>query len=75
LDGVGELAASKLAEARTVAHKLSGSAGSYGLAEVGNIMLSIEKKLEALMEAFDPRVVSELKRDLEQLVLVGKKGF
>jgi hypothetical protein len=38
-------------------------------------MLSIEKKLEALMEAFDPRVVSELKCDLEQLVLVVKKGF
>jgi hypothetical protein len=33
---------------------------------VGNIMVSIEKKLEALMEAVDPRVINELKSDLEQ---------
>jgi PAS domain S-box-containing protein len=72
-EAVAELASSKLAEARTIAHKLSGSAGSYGLAEIGNIMLSIEKKLEALMEAFDPRVVSELKRDLEHSFLSVEK--
>ncbi|CAN5428981.1 hypothetical protein BH11CYA1_BH11CYA1_31680 [soil metagenome] len=74
-ESLAELAASKLSEARTIAHKLSGSAGSYGLAEVGNIMLSIEKKLEALMEAFDPRVVSELKRDLEHSSLTAEKRY
>jgi len=63
-DGAG--AAADLKEARDNVHQLAGTAGSYGLAEVGNIMVSIEKKLEALMEASDPRVISELKSDLEQ---------
>jgi hypothetical protein len=36
-------------------------------------MLSIEKKLEALMAAFDPLVVSELKRDLEYSFLSADK--
>jgi signal transduction histidine kinase len=59
-------AAADLKTARDNVHQLAGTAGSYGLAEVGNIMVSIEKKLEALMEAVDPRVISELKADLDQ---------
>lgn len=51
---------------RAESHKLSGSCGSYGFDELGNIMLSIEKKCEALKEEFDPRVLKELKADLEQ---------
>ena len=58
--------AADLKEARDNVHQLAGTAGSYGLAEVGNIMVSIEKKLEALMEAVDPRVIGELKSDLDQ---------
>ncbi|MBS1993166.1 MAG: CHASE3 domain-containing protein [Cyanobacteria bacterium SZAS LIN-2] len=58
--------AAELKDARDNVHQLAGTAGSYGLAEVGNIMVSIEKKLEALMEAVDPRVISELKSDLDQ---------
>ncbi|MBU6451772.1 MAG: CHASE3 domain-containing protein [Cyanobacteria bacterium REEB67] len=54
-----------LKAARDNVHQLAGTAGSYGLAEVGNIMASIEKKLEALMEASDQRVVAELKSDLK----------
>jgi signal transduction histidine kinase len=61
-----ETAADDLKAARDNVHQLAGTAGSYGLAEVGNIMVSIEKKLEALMEAIDPRVISSLKSDLEQ---------
>jgi HPt (histidine-containing phosphotransfer) domain-containing protein len=59
-------AQAELKSARDNVHQLAGTAGSYGLAEVGNIMVSIEKKLEALMEAIDPRVITELKSDLEQ---------
>lgn len=61
-----EEGAEQLAEARAEAHKLSGSAGSYGFDELGNIMLSIEKKFEALTEVYDPRVLKELRADLEQ---------
>jgi len=61
-----ENAQAELKEARDNVHQLAGTAGSYGLAEVGNIMVSIEKKLEALMEAIDPRVIKELKSDLDQ---------
>jgi signal transduction histidine kinase/CHASE3 domain sensor protein/HPt (histidine-containing phosphotransfer) domain-containing protein len=61
-----ENAAVDLKAARDNVHQLAGTAGSYGLAEVGNIMASIEKKLEALIEAFDVRVVAELKADIEQ---------
>jgi hypothetical protein len=61
-----DTAAGQLKAARDNVHQLAGTAGSYGLAEVGNIMVSIEKKLEALMEAVDPRVIKELKSDLEQ---------
>jgi PAS domain S-box-containing protein len=61
-----EEGAEQLAEARADAHKLSGSAGSYGFDELGNIMLSIEKKFEALTEVYDPRVLKELRADLEQ---------
>jgi signal transduction histidine kinase/CHASE3 domain sensor protein len=60
-----ENAAADLKAARDNVHQLAGTAGSYGLAEVGNIMVSIEKKLEALMEASDQRVVAELKADLK----------
>jgi signal transduction histidine kinase len=59
-------AVADLKAARDNVHQLAGTAGSYGLAEVGNIMVSIEKKLEALMESLDPRVIKELKADLEQ---------
>ena len=55
-----------LKAARDNVHQLAGTAGSYGLAEVGNIMVSIEKKLEALMEVSDQRVLAELRADLEQ---------
>ena len=60
-----ENAGADLKVARDNVHQLAGTAGSYGLAEVGNIMVSIEKKLEALMEASDQRVVAELKADLK----------
>ena len=66
LEAAPDGAGADLKAARDNVHQLAGTAGSYGLAEVGNIMVSIEKKLEALMEAHDPRVIRELKSDIEQ---------